>query len=663
MIPKQKALSGTIQGAIAFFIFIMLCLSFFTFPLPKMINLDTSWELVLGHAFKQNWQVGVDYIFTYGVLGHFFVKNPIYDADLFYQTVAWIIVFYCLFSVVFLVRWSQLHDWIEKSLFLFLSAVVITGLSFFNDHLYFLAIVCSTLLIIHPPKFLSLKNRYFPILGLALLSFAILSLTKFTTFILVMLCITSIIVILWRRYSFQTAAKTLIIFIIMFMGVWILCNQSLLNLPTFIVNSLEITRGYSEAMSLEPNMVVVWWAVFGIAVTSILVIFNCLAQPRELAKFVSGGLILLSLFLIWKSGFVRYSFIHVMKFFCFAMIVPFFIVRSKNLGFKRSRIFSGLLFLSVFIALTGALYTARTSVGYSPSYLLPAWYKTIVNNAKTLMFLNDIKSHYDKVTLKLKQNNELPKIRAEIGDATVDMFPSAQGLLLLNGFNYHPRPIFQGYTAYGDSLLKMNGHFYANSQQAPEFILFDFGAIDQRVSTMEDSQALNVILRSYKPLFIEKGVLLLKRAALEKGVLTNNVKLLFTKEIQIGDSLHLQPVSDKPLYLNLEIRKNGLGRLISLLYQLPPLFIEVKTTDGHTLIGRIVPNLSQADFIINPLLFNQIDLVKWHKGEPLMQVASLRVIVKSLWALYPFQLKMTVTVKTDEGSSPLSSVLKKGNGE
>ena len=322
----QQTFFSFIPKGITLLLFVLLCLSFFTFPLPKMINLDTSWELVLGHAFKQNWQMGVDYIFTYGFLGYFFVKNPIYDADLFYQTVAWVIIFNCLFSVVFLVRWHQLHDWMEKILFLLLSAVVMTRLSVFNDSLYFLAIVCTTILMLQPPQFLSSKKWYFPVLGLALFSFAILSLTKFTVFILVMFCMISIIMVLWQKYSFQTAAKTLIIFMIMFMGVWILCKQSLLNIPTFLVTSSEMARGYSEAMSIEPNILFVWWAICGITVTSILVIFNCLIQPRELGKFISGGIILLTLFLSWKAGFVRADVIHVTIFFGVAMILPFYVL-------------------------------------------------------------------------------------------------------------------------------------------------------------------------------------------------------------------------------------------------------------------------------------------------------------------------------------------------
>jgi hypothetical protein len=37
--------------------------------------------------------------------------------------------------------------------------------------------------------------------------------------------------------------------------------------------------------------------------------------------------------------------------------------------------------------------------------------------------------------------------------------------------------------------------------------------------------------------------------------------------------------------------------------------------------------------------------VKWYQDEPLKQVESLRVIVKSPWLLYLFNLKITVTVK------------------
>ncbi len=640
----QKTLSSIIPKGITFLLFVLLCLSFFTFPLPKMINLDTSWQMILGHAFKQNWQMGVDYIFTFGFLGYFFVKNPIYDADLFYQTVAWVIIFNCLFSVVFLVRWHQLHDWMEKSLFLLLSAVVMTGLSFFNDSLYFLAIVCTTILMIHPPQFLS-KKGYFPVLGLVLFSFAILSLTKFTVFILVMFCITSISIVLWQKYSFKTAAKTLIIFMIMLMGIWILCQQSLLNIPTFITTSLEMARGYSEAMSIEPNIFLVWWAICGITVTSILVIFNCLIQPRELGQFISGGIILLTLFLSWKAGFVRADVIHVITFFCVAMIVPFLIVRSQNMGFKNSIIFSVLLFLSVFIALTGAFYTVQTIPGYSARHIfLSKWPNTIVNNAKTLSSLNQVKSSYNLITSDLRKKYELPNIRATVGNATIDMFSHGQGILLLNGLNYHPRPIFQGYAAFGDSLLKINGDFYANSQTAPEFILFGLSEIDQRLPSIEDSQTLKVILDHYKPLLIEKGVLLLKRAVEKQTVFTDKNTIL-TKEISIGESFSLQEINNQPLFLNIDIRKNLLGHFTKTFYQLPPLFLEVKTTQGQTIVRRIASNLSQADFLINPLLFDQIDLVKWYQDEPLKQVESLRVIVKSPWLLYLFNLKITVTVK------------------
>jgi hypothetical protein len=664
MTQKTQATSNTIQkGSMALLIFVVLFLSFLTFPVSRMINIDSSWAMVLSFAVKQNWQAGVDYIFTYGPLGYFSLKNLlVYNADLFYETVLWLIVFNGLFSIAFLVRWYQLHDWIEKSLFLFLSAIVMTSVSFFNDSLYSLAIVCLTILMIHPPTFLNAKERYFPVLGLALLSLAILSLTKFSTLILVMLCIISIVIVFWHRYSFFKATIILIIFMIMFIGAWVvLCKQSLLNIPAYFINSLDMARSYSEAMSLEPKMTLVWLALSGMGVTSILVIFNCLIQPREFSKFVSGGIILLSLFLSWKAGFVRADFFHVTTFFCFATIVPFLIVRSQNMGLKRSLIFSGLLFSSVFIALSGAFYTTWMTSQSSANHLLSTWQKKFINNATTLLSLSQVKGSYDLITLNLKQKYAYPTIQAKVGNATVDIFPPEQRIVLLNAFNYHPRPIFQGYAAYTEFLLEINSHFYTNPSKAPEYILFNLTAIDRRVPTMEDSQALTAILRDYKPILFEKGLLLLKRTLGEKGIITNDVKPLFTKEIPLSHSVNVQPFSDKTLFLSLEIRKNWLGRLVSLLYQQPPLFLEVKTTDGRTFIFRIVPSISQADFLINPLLLGQRDLLKWYKGKPLMQVASLRVVAKSEWALSLFQPQMHITVKKDEGSNPPFGVHPKEN--
>ena len=50
----------------------------------------------------------------------------------------------------------------------------------------------------------------------------------------------------------------------------------------------------------------------------------------------------------------------------------------------------------------------------------------------------------------------LPRISAVVAGRTVDVFGYRQGIAILNGLNYVPRPIFQGYSAYTPSLIELN---------------------------------------------------------------------------------------------------------------------------------------------------------------------------------------------------------------
>src|SRR5205085_1685863 len=83
----------------------------------------------------------------------------------------------------------------------------------------------------------------------------------------------------------------------------------------------------------------------------------------------------------------------------------------------------------------------------------------------------------------------LPRTRAVVGDAPVDLFSYSQGVLLLNDLNYRPRPIFQSYSAYTSYLAAVNAHHYRGGA-APEFVLLNLQPIDHRPATAEDGPAL-----------------------------------------------------------------------------------------------------------------------------------------------------------------------------
>jgi hypothetical protein len=631
------------QVGIALISFTLLWLSFFSFPSPKMINLDTSWQQLLAYTFQHHWQAGVDYIFTYGPLGYFSLKNPSYQADVFYPTIAWWLVTSSLLSLIFLAVGSKLHHWLERFIYLFLLIFIISEVSRFSDTFYFLAMMGATRLLIHPPHFLASPKRYVAALGIALCTFALLSLTKFIFFIFAIICVLGILIIIGQRYSLLTALTIPLTFMLMLMGSWLLCQQSLGNLPTFIANSLHLTSYYSEAMSYPVDLKIVWLGIYATGLITFMVILNGLNSPRQLDQWVSSGILLLGLFLNWKASFVRYeTLIHGVMFFGFAMIAPFLLERAPRLKGVRPLFFSSLLFTNVLVTTFGTFYIVEPQ-GYTVNNFIEIWSKKIVNNTTTLWSLTNKKHDYDTVTAKLRQRHELPNIQKQVGYATVDMFPPQQGILLLNALNYHPRPLFQGYSAYTESLLEMNGNFYANPQQAPEFVLFGIDPLDKRFPTLEDSQVLNIILRDYRPLFMEKGFLLLKRHPRHADTIARAKLPVLTKEVTIGELIALQPLSENNLFLSLDIQKTLLGQLTTLFFQLPALFLEVETTDQMHFTYRLIPSMSQTDFLLNPLLLDQTDWLNWYLGRPLKRVATMRLIAESDWLWH--LLKPTITVK------------------
>src|SRR5262249_55861946 len=64
----------------------------------------------------------------------------------------------------------------------------------------------------------------------------------------------------------------------------------------------------------------------------------------------------------------------------------------------------------------------------------------------------------------------LPRIKACVRDAPVDLISYEQGLVFLNQFHWRPRPVFQSYTAYTPYLLSANARFF-QGPKAPAYLI------------------------------------------------------------------------------------------------------------------------------------------------------------------------------------------------
>jgi hypothetical protein len=96
--------------------------------------------------------------------------------------------------------------------------------------------------------------------------------------------------------------------------------------------------------------------------------------------------------------------------------------------------------------------------------------------------------------------------------------------------------------------------------------------------------------------------------------------------------------------LKLEIEKSWLGKLISLFYKLPMIYLEIETTEGARLNYKLIPGMAQSGFLINPLILNQSELMKWYAGESLPQVTTIRIVTSENGVIYCFKPTISVEI-------------------
>jgi len=305
---------------IAFVLFAFLWLSMVEFPVPLEPTLDPSWQQALGHFYQHNFQAGVDYIFTYGPLGYFLTNA--YNADLFWQRMLWELEVKLFLAALFTwLCWRNDSDNAVRLLYgILLFLVVPLG---DGDVRYTLAFLGLTVLVIKNCKLISSGA-----LAIVAQFFAVLALTKFTFSLLIIICVSSIAVALWERRSLQTAAGFIILFLLGLLSAWLVCGQHLLNLLQFFSTTLQSTIGYSEAMarSYFDTSSFFLQAVFICILLMIAIIFTIYRRPRDRTAILLGGTIVAGAFLAWKHGFVRSGPGHLIGFFIFMTLAPFFLV-------------------------------------------------------------------------------------------------------------------------------------------------------------------------------------------------------------------------------------------------------------------------------------------------------------------------------------------------
>jgi hypothetical protein len=588
----------------------VLFLSFLPGIAGPDIDLDSSWRLMLGYAFDHHLQFGKDFIFTYGPLG--FLLTNVYDGRHLAIQLGWNVCFAGGFAWVFVSvigRFSR-----PRQIVAYVFLLLVVGAREKEDIFVFVELLAAFSL-------LRTSQPRRPLAMVTTLFLAAISLMKFTFGVFAVVAVAAAIIQARRDRRRRDAALLGGTYLAGILGLWVGSGQNLLNLPAYVFNSIEITRGYAETMGLPTPGSALPLGIISVGCLLLYasaVVWNVFDRRRA---WLQAGVFVSATFMTWKHGFVR-SDGHLIYFFDYAMFCGIFsplLLEGRGGGDFGSRLAAGAAAAAAF---AGLAVVFPLQVAYALESLNTALRQRLAEIVRPAHYHQALRQGWESAAEK----NALDRTRALVGRQTVDVLSFFQGVAILNGFNFKPRPVPQGYTAYTPRLAGLNAARY-ESTDAPEWVLQRTETIDGRLPTLDDADLLPVLLRNYEFRGEDGPYLLWRRCSPDNRYDSFRPKPGARKTGRVDQSISLDGLADRNVWAHLRVQPTLLGRLRSCFYKPAELALEITDNSGHSETFRLNPEIAASGFLLNPLLRDQFDWMRFLQGQTCVRARAVTVRV------------------------------------
>lgn len=647
---------------------------------PANADLDPSWQAAMAHAFQHDLQAGTEILFTFGPLGYF-AQSPFVPALFWPKCLGWEICFKLVLTLFFVLTIARQKGALEKALgFL---ALLLPSLGF--DTYYFVAITAISVWIIdrtgrsgrsgHGRAGHAGHAGHTGGLGalttLGVFALALISLVKFTYLVLISACLAIAAAQAWYACSRRSALSLVAVFAAFFVAIWLWLGQSLLHIPAYVWRSLHVASAYNEAMAAAGAPKEVYLAALMIGLIGCALALHVLAERRDVARWAACLVVLAALFLSYKAGFVRHM-TNSITFFTFAGVSSFFLFPDRSrvpapspamipaampatMMERARRAVTPIIRCSCVVL---GLYGYGLAHGHgseAAQRLISEWVSFFSSNVGSTFNLPNYYAIRSDELDHVKLVNSLQRIQERVGKEPVDVFFNAQGAVFLNDLEWQPRPAFQSYLAYTPDLQAINARFL-ESRPAPAWILLRYETIDGRLPSMDDGEAVKLILREWRPVLAENGFLLMHRDATRApgGGSTGSrsvPRVEIEKTIGFGEEVDLSGLEGRAHLLALDIRYSLWGRVLTFLNRAPAVAMEAEFSDGDHARFRIIPGMMRSGVVIEPWLDNQSRWIRWYAGSEGVRLVKFRLVINDV-TQGRFQPGIALTVSRDDDLVP-----------
>jgi hypothetical protein len=589
-------------------VFLLFWLTAIRLPLrPFFPALDSSWLGALSYFAAKRLQYGTEVIFAYGPLAY--LGTDIYSGYLFRERVIWELGFKAISAGFFCWVITRLPRVWSTIYLIFCVLFVLTASP---EVFYFFSMTILVVFLLRG------SARVHPADVLATMAIAAVSLMKYNYLVLVLLGIGASTATALLKRSFGRAAWISCTFLIGFLLCWKWAGQDFRNLGSYIRNAQEISFGYKESMGRTASSdLVVILGLVALALVFVQLVFITIGRCKL-------GVILIALFsasemvLDWQHGFIRADG-HVVTFFalCPAAMVSIWATGAIDQLPKWPLYFSA---AAIGYACLAGMY-AQDSV--LVLHDLGGAAKQIQSGWNFVFHEAGIERELERKLVEQKAKSSLLRVKNEVGQASIDVLGYEQASALLNGLNYTPRPIFQGYSAYTPRLIAENLRFY-RSVRAPTYALVKYQTIDNRYPALDDAGPFKELIYNYALLFTEKDYSLWKKLPQKRetrGIGLAKGTTTFEEEVTVPQN--------GIIWLELKIQKSVLGKIVNILYKSPMLYIALKSKDGAAVRYRIISSMVASGFMISPSVLTHDDLIATSRGSNHSVPASFAVSVSA----------------------------------
>ena len=611
-----------------FQVVLLICVIILTFPsliIDASSNIDLSWFIGLHKATNEGLIYGRDIVFTYGPLG--FLTVPVFvNKNLWAYSAVYTLAVYALtlFGCSLYLR-KMKANLVKTVIFAVIFVVVCGGLFPGRDFELLLSVFIFSYL------YTLGKRGLILLLGLAFL-YSILPFIKFSAALAGGIVGVAFLCVLIRDKRGKKAVIFLIAYLAAFITLGLLLFRSPKAILMYLYGCWQITSGYNDAMGVNGSKTDLLFVVFAWILYIGLFCYCAFKKKRQDLIYLALGFGVL--FLSFKTGFVRQD-LHV--FYFYSMWLSVF-----GLYFLRPFADAKIIGYTVLLFIFAMLYQGGMEIF---SFQNPYTYNSVANKLRNLRLSFNLfrgigaeeRMAMAKTQLSSFYNLKTETVRMLSGH-TMDVFPYDIAITEVYGFKWHPRPVFQSYSAYTEYLDLLNAKHFS-SDAGPQYILYALGTIDKRYAIFDEPATFRTLLQEYKPCAQDGAFLVLEKNP-PAGAGTE--EYISTEATGFGQTIPLPRLDNELLFAKVHVEYNLLGLGRKFLFKPPNVYIAF--FNERLLIGgrpwRLVfPNATNGLFI-SQYVADQNDLLEIWKGDTRQDITGIVLLTE-----HPAFFKDKITVQ------------------